>query len=204
MAIDLPPGFERVSNRGPLPATEVFSPMKRVTFRRKSDEGAELIMGRVDLSSIPADVSPEKLRGMMLLKLEMAGEFSRTFQRDADSVHTIRELTVLGQRASVEITDGTLSPGAIRVAKVAGCFSAPKARFGVVYIIPEDEYDEEAVVRMFESIQLPSGDSIPEASVSESPSRADTSGGRADKPARAEPADDNEPQFDRTTRPDDQ
>jgi hypothetical protein len=204
LAIDLPPGFERVSNRGPLPVTEALSPMKSVIFRRKTDEGAELAMGRVDLLSIPAGINPEKVRGMMLKKLELAGDVSRTFQRVADSIDTKRELTVLGQRASVEITNGTLDISAKRVAKVAGCFSTEKARFAVLYIIPLDEYDEDAILRMFESIQPPSGDSTPEASDSEGHSSADASGGSADEPARAEPADDDKSETGQTTGPADQ
>jgi hypothetical protein len=201
VTIDLPPGFERVSNQGPEAATEQFSPMKSVTFRRTADDGAELMMGRVDLSSIPADISPEKLRGMMLLKLVMAGEINRMFHRTADSVDTKRELTVLGQQVSVDITKGTVESGAKRVTRVVGCFSTQKARIAVIYTIPEDEYDEEGVVRMFESIQPAAGDSVPEAA---SPPPDDTSGDSADKPAGADPADDDQPESGQTTQPDDQ
>src|SRR5262245_50112149 len=100
---------------------------------------------------------------MMLLKLVMAGDVNRMFHRMADSVDTKCELTVLGQQVSFDITQGTLESGAKRVTRVVGCFTTQKSHIAVVYTIPEDEYDEESVVRMFESIRPAPGDSLPEA-----------------------------------------
>jgi hypothetical protein len=151
--IDLPPDFAQT----PIATRDPLSPMKSIRFSRKTDGGAELLMARVDLSSLPAQITPEKLREMVLKRLETAGELSRTFHRAADSMDTERELSVLGQRTPVEITYGTLGPGDKPVVKVAGLFSRQKAGIAIVYIIPRDEYEEQAIVKMFESIQLASG-----------------------------------------------
>jgi hypothetical protein len=77
--------------------------------------------------------------------------------------------------------------------KVAGVFSTEQARIAVVYIISDEEYDEEAVVRMFESIRPARGDSIPKADDSESPAHEEASSNSANEPARAEGADDDKP-----------
>jgi hypothetical protein len=186
LSIDLPPGFERtVMDRTP--------PMLLVAFGRKSDAGAELILGRVELSKVPAGSSLETQRIKMLQNLEREIEDDMTFRRVADSIATARELTVLGQRSSIEIIHGTRGRGAKRYAKVAGVFSTEQARIAVVFIIPEEEYDEEAVVRMFESIRPLPGDSVPKADVSESSVHEEASSGSANEPARAEAADDDKP-----------
>ena len=48
------------------------------------------------------------------------------------------------------------------VAKVMGIFRTQKALVGLVLTIPEDEYDEDAVVKMIESIRPAPGDSAPD------------------------------------------
>ena len=158
-AIDLPPDFEQK----PLPTGDALSPLKSVLFGPKTDGGAELVIARVDLSSAPAQLTPEQLRGMALKRLEMTGKLGKSFHRAADSVDTERELSVLGRQTSIEITDGRLGPGGKPVMKVTGWFSTQQAHIGVIFMIPRDEYDEEAVVKMLESIQPRAGDSIPEA-----------------------------------------
>lgn len=185
--IDLPPGFERIRSQASPPLTIVI-------FGRQTDESAKLLIGKVGLLSIPGSATLENVREMMLQKLQMASEQGRTFRPLPDSIETQRELTVLGQRAPIEITHGILGPSGIRVAKASGLFRTRMARIAVVYIIPEDEFDEESVVQMFKSIKPAIGDSFPAAGVTEIHSPADSSDGPGDKPAKTKPEEEAKPE----------
>jgi hypothetical protein len=185
--IDLPHGFELINS-------QASPPLLIVIFGRQTDASAKLLIGKIGLLSVPGGVSLEKVREMMLQKLQMASEQGRTFRPLPDSIDTQRELTVLGQRAPIEITHGTLGSSAIRVAKVSGLFRTKLARIGVVYIIPEDEFDEESVVQMFKSIKPAAGDSFPAAGVTEIHSPADSSDGPGAQPSKTKPEDEAKPE----------
>jgi hypothetical protein len=180
--VDLPPGFEPLRNGS--------SPMMMVvTFGRPDVPATELTIGRIEQSSIPTDSSPETQANRMLQMLEMGGG-TTTILRGTNST-TTRELTVLGQPASFKTMRGAVGPNEVRVTKVIGSFRTKAARIVLSYTIPEEEYDEDAVVRMIESIRPPAGDSAPTADISESSSPEETSGDPVDESGKNQPADDN-------------
>lgn len=162
--IDLPEGFEPVD-------AENMHVMRKVAFIKKSSEGAVLKLARLDSQKMP-EFDPRKLEQDPHAQesyLEMKAQFEkREFASVSEMVEngsdltetaieapegTERELTIAGENAVFRFQNGILKRTEKPVWKVSGVFKTARGRVALVYTIPAAEYDEEAVVRMIESIR---------------------------------------------------
>ncbi len=96
-----------------------------------------------------------------------------------------RELTVLGEPTVFAFRQGKRVADNQRVWKIWGSFGTEKSSVALILMIPEAEYDEDAVVRMIESIRAP--DLSKRGSSNESPTGAAPSKTEEEKPATQEP-----------------
>ncbi|MGE5195074.1 MAG: hypothetical protein ACM3U2_21480 [Deltaproteobacteria bacterium] len=191
VAIDIPAGFEPINS-------EQSQIMNRVVFGRKGADGALLKLARIDLSQVPAGADPSQAAPMMLEMLQIGSQSDTTsIAPDAASPGTTRELTVLGQPATFHFLDGTLPQNGTPVKKVSGAFRTRNAHIALIYMIPKAEYDDDAFLKMIESIRPPSGDSAPE----EEASTGQAANGGGDESAKSQPAVDAKPGRDGTPRP---
>lgn len=163
--IDLPDGFEPVE-------AENMQTVRKVAFVRRSSGEAVLKLARLD---VPEDVPKfdprmqEQDPEVHERFLEMMAQFGkRDFARVSEMAEkgseltdtaveapdgTERELAVSGERVVFRFQNGTLKRTGKPIRKVSGVFKMGRGRVALVYTIPEAEYDEEAIVRMIESIR---------------------------------------------------
>lgn len=180
--IDVPAGFEPLD-------MENMRPMRKITFGRKGgDDGAFLKLASLEAPVMrPGEPAPEGTGHMVQQMLEMgAGQTSTILERVPASEGTTHELNVLGKLVPFQFVKGPLASNKKVVWKVSGSFSAGRGPIALIYTIPEDEFDEEAVVRMIESIRPPDveGDFNPRAVA---PSPPGPPQGSAAAPANDEP-----------------
>jgi hypothetical protein len=176
IAIDLPADFEPVSR-------EDHIHMTNVVYGRKGVDGAFLKLGRVVLSEIPKGVDLGEAQSKILTVLQMAGTpGGARIEYDTTSPATNREFMILGQPVTFTFVDATLSESRAPVRQARGTFKTMKAIVSLIYVIPKEEFDEDAFRRMIESIRPARGDSAPDA--------AETSG---DGAAQSEATDTTQP-----------
>ena len=87
-----------------------------------------------------------------------------------------------------------MQPAGIQVLKVGGAFRTRNGQLAMIYVIPRDEFDEVAFLRMIESIRAPEGDSAPDDPPKLAPrtNGASSSGGDSheDEPAEGAKSED--------------
>jgi len=152
--IDLPADFE------PIEAQRNMT-QRRVVFGKKSEDAALLKLAA--FTPPPDDVaaravSGDAFGGYTAQIVEMAenenGRNFTTLKKSREKIESAqRELTVLGQKAIFEFRHGIRDSDKKPVWKVWGAFHTATGAAALVYLVPESEYDEEAVVGMIESIR---------------------------------------------------
>jgi hypothetical protein len=154
--IDVPAGFEPISDDSQVH-------IAKVTFGRATHDGALLKLARMSLADKPPGSDPSERLAVMPHMIEMGEPRVNTaFLPGSASPETTRKLTVLGRSVPFRFVRGTRAPEEPKVAKVQGAFLTKKSMVGLIFTIPETEYDEEAVVKMIESIRPAAGDSAPD------------------------------------------
>jgi hypothetical protein len=152
--IDLPEGFE------PLEAQGMMS-KRRAVFGKKSDNAALLKLAGSNwklFEDAPRANSDDAIR-FEVMKIAESNDNGRTHtvlkstRKEMNSMQ--RELSVLGDKAMFEFRQGTRESDKKPVWRVWGTFRIPKGMAALIYLVPEAEFDEEAVVRMIESIRPP-------------------------------------------------
>jgi hypothetical protein len=154
--IDLPADFEPIEAK------------RRVTsswavFGKKSESAALLKLAGVNLNGsslkitdiIPGGVADEKTR-LKLVELAENDDGRNDTKLKYSSLKTApvkRQLTVMGRVGTFEIRQGKRNSDSKPVRKIAGAFRTATGMVALVYMAPEAEFDEEAVVRMIESIR---------------------------------------------------
>src|SRR5438445_1711693 len=127
-----------------------------VTFGRKSDDGSTLKMARSERGFVPPGGHPKLNSKILLETFDWRPDQTDTKLAEVlDPPATTKELTVLGESAEFQFLRGELLDNGKIVWKVLGTFNTSRGPVALIYTIPEDEYDEESVVRMIESIRPP-------------------------------------------------
>jgi hypothetical protein len=160
--IDIPADFE------PISANESSYGLE-ATFGRRNTDGAFLKLRRMFPSTMPRGADPRSAGEMVLHVADRGDELTDTTLTGMPEPESTRELTVLGNLEKFKFFRGKRSSGEKTVRKVAGSFMIPAGLIVLIYTIPEEEYDEEAVVRMIESIRLAERKSAGQTETSPSP-----------------------------------
>jgi len=182
--IDLPAEFE------PIEAKR--NTTKRwAVFGKKSENAAVLKLAGIYLEIadiIPGAPADNEMRRQVL---EMAatdtGRNDTTLKRTREKMKSAeRELTVLGRSAVFEFSQGKRDSDKKPVWRIAGAFRTDTGMAALVYLVPESEFDEEAVVRMIESLR-PAPDEDADADEPSAPRKPIPGNSIPDKPETARP-----------------
>jgi hypothetical protein len=145
--IDVPAGLVPLNS-------EDHGKKRRVVFGRKPTAGFILQLVKVDFSMVPSGIdranSTPKL--MQMLAIESNSPGSDRFIPEPESTDAKRVLTVMGKEISFSFTKGRLSDTQEGGWKVTGMFSTQTGVVALKCVVPESEYDEQAVIRLIESI----------------------------------------------------
>jgi hypothetical protein len=145
--IDIPAGLV------PL-ISEEHGKRRRVVFGRKPTAGFNLQLSKIDFSMVPPDIdraiSIPRLTHMLVMQNNTPG--SDPFLPEPKSTETTRMLTVMGEEISFSFSKGTLSATREVAWKVSGTFPTQTGLVALTCVVPESEYDEQAVIRLIESI----------------------------------------------------
>jgi hypothetical protein len=156
VAIDIPVGFE--------PLTSVNGRVKSVIFRRQPEDGALLVLGRIELSTIPARLPPEQIQERLIEMMERQDpRAAAKMNVDRASPPTTREFSIFGRPATFRVVSGTLEENQTPVRRLSGVFRSQDAYLALDYLIPTAEFDEEVFQKMIDSIRPAEEDSAPES-----------------------------------------
>jgi hypothetical protein len=134
--------------------SEEHGKSRRVVFGRKPTAGFNLQLSKIDFSMVPPGVdratSIDRLTHMLAMQNSTPG--SDPFMPEPKSTDTTRMLTVMGEEISFSFSKGRLSDTRDLAWKVFGTFSTQTGLVALTCVVPESEYDEQAVIRLIESI----------------------------------------------------
>ncbi len=145
--IDVPAGLV------PL-VSEDHGKRRRVVFGRKPTAGFNLQLSKIDFSMVPPDVDRATSIPRLTQMLEMQNNTpgSDPFTPEPGATDTTHVLTVMGEEISFKFSKGRLSATGEAAWKVSGTFSTQTGLVAVRCVVPESEYDEQAAIRLIESI----------------------------------------------------
>jgi hypothetical protein len=145
--IDVPAGLS------PL-ISEHRGKTRRVVFGRKLAEGFALQLAKIDFSMVPAGVDRGDSIPVLTQMLEMENSAPGTnhFMPEREPTETTRVLTVMGEEVPFTFSKGRLLDTGGAASKVTGTFPTRSGLVAFKCIVPENEFDEQAVSRMIESI----------------------------------------------------
>jgi hypothetical protein len=196
--IDVPADFVPLSG-------DSFGMGRTVTIGRKDADGALLKLSRMDLPTTQGDGTAPAPDQMLLQMTEKGSELTTsTFSEVSGDSASNRELTVLGKPETFQFLKGKRQAGGKTLRKAGGAFTIGNSRVALIYTIPEEEYDEEAVVRMIESIRVPKGEAADGPGPSSNslpatkPPHADPANRESGRSSGSPPGDDAQPARDET------
>ncbi|MFN0055074.1 MAG: hypothetical protein ACKV0T_23115 [Planctomycetales bacterium] len=149
-AQQIAPGIQVLSDLEPMQALDLVV-MKWVIYQRKPQQDGMLMLMEFDTSMFQQG-DPEQQRKQMLDAMRQ--QQAQSGQMDANlqiQERTSRDLTVRGQTTKFEFNKGTAGGKTVR--QVIGSFPSPKGVAMLMLMLPDEGYEEEAVVRMIESIR---------------------------------------------------
>jgi hypothetical protein len=121
-----------------------------------------LQLAKIDFTMAPPQADRVASAPMLMQMLEM--EFNKPgparFVPEAEPPETTRVLEVMGQESPFKFSKGRFSETRELAWKVSGTFPTETGLVALIYVAPENEYDEQAVIRMIESIG-PAEDDLP-------------------------------------------
>lgn len=128
--------------------------MRRAVFGKESAAGFMLQLAKVDFTMAPPGIDRSATSPMLLqmLELENNAPGSSLFVENPEGPATAHTLTVLGDQAHFRFSKGKIPETLEPAWKVVGSFGTQTGVVALLYILPEDEYVEQDVVRMIESI----------------------------------------------------
>ena len=158
--IDLPADFE------PIEAQRHGS-TRRAVFGKKNESSALLKLVGADSREGDKAVATSSDDASRRQALQMAetdgGRFDTSLRSTRQKMEPVqRELMVLGQKSVFEFRQGKQASGKKSVWHVSGAFRTATGLAVLIYMVPESDFDEEAVVRMIESIRA-APDEVPDA-----------------------------------------
>jgi hypothetical protein len=196
--IDIPTDFEPIDG-------DELPPGRKAVFGRKVADGALLKLRCIDLSMAPPRSDPRSQKPRLLRIADMGDDRTNTaFAEGTETTESTRELTVVGNPVVFRFLKGNLLASQKPVRKVVGAFTAGKSLVALIYTIPEEEYNEDAVVRLIASIRPPDGEGAAETDDATRPSSKDTSETNSDPTEKTGPEDDAPPKDDAPSDPGDE
>jgi hypothetical protein len=153
--INLPVGLTPLSS-------EHRGRVRRVVCGKRVAEGFALQLAKIDFSIAPQGVDREASLPMLKQMLEMENREpgANRFVPDPEPAETTRVLTVLGKEVPFNFSKGKLTVTGEAGWGVSGTFTTETGLVAFKCIVPESEYDEQAMIRMIESID-PGEDDAP-------------------------------------------
>ena len=136
----------------PIEAEEITD-FRSVTFGHQPFDGA-LLKIKQSLVSVARTDNERLSQERMLMNSADGGGFQTNTLLGSVPIRT-RNLTVLGQSVEFQFSCGALVSNGNHVCKAAGAFRSGRNLFALVCTAPPDEFDEEAIVSMIESIAPP-------------------------------------------------
>jgi hypothetical protein len=152
--IDLPAVFEPIEGLR-------YDVRRRAVFGKKTEDAAILKLGACNTAT-GRSPSPASLDDPMMMKYVLGiaeTENGRTTtilkaaQSQKKGEYLQRDLTVLGQKAAFAFKHGKRTSDNKPVWKIWGSFTTANGAAALILLVPESEFDEEAIVRMIESIR---------------------------------------------------
>lgn len=151
LKIDFPAEFE------PIEASQE-SAGSRAVFGNQTKNGALLKMAlmRLEIPGTQPAIPLDEPTARQVLKFaeNEAGRTDTTLRATRVKIEPRhRELTVFGKPVDFSFRQGKLAAGGQPVWKIWGAFGTMNKMTALIIVIPESEYDEEAIVRLIESIR---------------------------------------------------
>src|SRR5262249_9486532 len=142
--------------------------------------------------------SPQEQRKQMREAFRRQGQPSGNIDDEIDQqTSETRDFTINGESVPFEFIKGTAPNGGAPTRQVGGLFPGRNGMVMVMVMVPESEYNEDAIVKMIESIRLPpedfaedmddDGTKPAEKAPGENNSPAETEGPATDTPAESSP-----------------
>jgi hypothetical protein len=154
--IDLPAGFE------PIEALK-DSTTARAVFGKQTENAALLKMAIVAFQTpgFQGPIASDDPLARSVLKIAeneigRPDTIMRAVREKTEPKH--RELTVLGQKAVLSIRQGKRASDSKPISKAWIAFLTKNGVAALIFVVPDAEFDEEAIVRMIESIRPPDDD----------------------------------------------
>lgn len=150
--IDLPAGLE------PIEAEQTRA-SRFAIFKNKTENGAILKLVKVQMplsaqNNVKGPASVDLDLGRQALKVAENYQADITLRATRNKMKSMeRELTVLGKTTVFKFKQGKRASNNQPVWKISGAFATEKGMDAMIYLVPEAEFDEEAIVRMIESMR---------------------------------------------------
>lgn len=146
--MEIPPGFK------PAQRMDMFGFMKLVIFTAeekqpgKNQEASMLMLSAV---SNPAGNDDQQQRATMRQQLEAQSRQGNNNLKVLKS--TTREFKIRGGKSEFEFVEAEDQATRKKVRQVIGSFPAKSGTGMLILVVPEEQYDEQAAIRMIESIR---------------------------------------------------
>ena len=198
MGIELPADFE------PIDGEE--SPQGcRVKFASKVADGAALKLAKIDASMAPPGSDSRSREPMMMRMTDMGDRRTNTaIATETESSESTRELTILGTSVTFRFVKGKSATSQRILRKVTGSFISGKGFVALIYTIPDENYDEDAVVRMIESIRAPDDESADKSNQPPNPPVENASETESERNGKIGPKTGAQSQDGKTPEPEDE
>lgn len=141
--IDIPEEYEPKLATG---MNMVFFSMQVVRYERADGNGL-LILGEV---GVPMEDMQQAQEDQMQDAINQAGQNQRTLQIQKTET---REFEIRGRTVPFEFAEGTLAQDGVEYRQITGMFPTEDGTGFLTLQVPEENYDEAAVVQMIESIE---------------------------------------------------
>ena len=152
--IDIPDEFQ------PMQAFDLIV-MKQMIYGKKGNGSMVMIMeinqpmqGAPDAATAKQQ-RQELLRQMRQQQAQQAGQMNTEL---AEVSSETREFEIGSEKVPFDFIKGTAANGGTPTRQVVGMFAGRQGTVMLMLMVPESDYDEEAVIKIIESIRLPGAD----------------------------------------------
>jgi hypothetical protein len=144
--IDIPPRFK------PKRAVNALL-MRWVVYGAEPDDGSRLWLMGIDRPFVDS-ANPEVQKAQLLQVMQQERTASGSEPNFVAKESEQREIVVRGESTKFDFAKGTAADGK-EMRQISGSFKTPGGMGLIVLLVPEESYDEAAVVKMLESIADP-------------------------------------------------
>jgi hypothetical protein len=148
----------------PIRAFDFFV-MKQIIYGKEQggSPGAMVMIMHIDQpvprGQGPAAAKQQRDQILRQMREQQKGQQGGNINTDlTEQSSETREFTINGEKVPFEFIKGTAANGGTPMRQVVGVFPGRSGMVMVMVMVPESEYNEEAIVKMIESIRLPADD----------------------------------------------